>query len=470
MKVSRVSMALVCSVFLAAAGASAGSSNAATSQELTSAGYQALTTGDANKSVDLFTQAIAAQQLSADALANAYLNRALAYQKLGKDQNAVDDYTSALNLDAMSSDIRARALYNRGLAQERVGNSVLAIEDYTSSLLINANFSQSYLARANALRGSGQYLFSISDYERAIKNGHPQPAVVYFGEAQAYEALKRPVEAKQLLQAAVAADPSFSPAQDKLKNFSDVAELDDATADPIMTGSITSPTNQTQVAMLSLPKAVEPPHDMIAEADHATDVAAADAADQIADAAEGMAPQPAKFGRVEVAEIPVIPANAPGAKPAKNQVAMAVPVPGEVPVAAAKTPAKKAIAAPAPVQTAMATTNDADGITDTDPIATASTDQVAAPAAAPAAPLSGWAVQVSSAASESAAWSAWKAMQNSHAVLAGENASVVKADLGAKGTFYRVRLGGYEDQAAAQKACGRMKAGGITCFVAKATS
>ena len=457
MTVRRVSHALVCSVFLAAVGASAGSSYAATTADaLTASAYQALTGGDANQAVDLFSQAIGSQALGPESLANAYLNRALAFQKLGRNDKAVDDYSAALNLDAMPTDIRARALYNRGLAQEKAGHAVLAIEDFTSSLLINSNFSQSYLARANALRDSGQYLFSISDYERAIKNNHPQPAVVFYGEAQAYEALKRPAEAKQLLQAAVQADPHFTPAQADLKNYDNVAEADDVTADPIMTGSITSPTNETKVAMQVMPKAVEPPGSMIAEAQKANDANTQDAADQIADAADSMgAALPAKFGRVEVADIPVIPANA---KAAPQQVAEAKPV------VKAAAPKMQQVAQAAPAKTVIQPVAD---ITDTDNVATASTDTAAD---APAVPVTGWVVQVSSAGSEDAAWSTWKSMQKAHVILAGEKASVVKADLGAKGTFFRVRLGGYDDQSAAQKACGKLKAGGVSCFVSKAQS
>ncbi|MBG1231356.1 SPOR domain-containing protein [Aestuariivirga litoralis] len=462
MKVSRVSLALVCSVFLAAVGASAGSSFAAGSADaLTASAYQALSAGNATQSVEQFSQAISSQQLGPEALANAYLNRALAFQKLGQDSKAVEDYTAALNLDAMPTDIRARALYNRGLAQERVKSPVLAIEDYTSSLLIDANFSQSYLARANALRDSGQYLFSISDYERAIKNNHPQPAVVYFGEAQAYEALKRPIEAKKFLKAALQADPKFAPAQEKMKAYSDVAELDDAAADPILTGSLTSPVNQTNVAMKAMPQAVEPPTQMLAEATQANNDDASTAADQIADMAadEGsyssLEPKPAKFGRVEVAQVPNIPAVAAKAA-AQAQVAEAKPV------------IKQATQKAAQVAVIQPASDDANAITDSDPIATASTGQ--APDVASTSVMSGWVVQISSANSEDAAWSSWKKMQGSHAVLAGENASVIKADLGARGTFYRVRMGGYDNQTAAMKACLKIKAGGVACYVAKASS
>ena len=175
MKVRRVSLAFVSSVLFAALVANPGSTGAATGSAvaLSAAGYQALSGGDANKAIPLFTQSIESRELGPDALANALLNRALAYQQISDNGKAIDDYTAALNLDAMSSDLRSRALYNRGLAQQKAQHAALAIEDFTSALLVNSSFSYAYLARANALRENGQYLFSISDYERALKYHHP---------------------------------------------------------------------------------------------------------------------------------------------------------------------------------------------------------------------------------------------------------------------------------------------------------
>ena len=89
------------------------------------------------------------------------------------------------------------------------------------------------------------------------------------------------------------------------------------------------------------------------------------------------------------------------------------------------------------------------------------------PQAAEAAPMTGWAVQIASAASEDAAWSTWKKMQARHKVLKSVNPAVVKADLGSKGTFYRLRVGGYEDQTQAKKACSKLKAGGVSCYISK---
>ncbi len=449
MKVRSVSLAFVSSVLFAALVANSGSVSATTSSAtaLSAAGYQALTAGDASKAVPLFTQSIESRELVPDALANVLLNRALAYQQLSEHGKAIDDYTAALNLDAMTSDLRARVLYNRGLAQQKAQHPALAIEDFTSALLINSSFSYAYLARANALRENGQYLFSISDYERALKYQHPDAAHVYYGEALAYQALKRPTEAKNLLQSAVKADGSFAPAQEMLKSLGDVAQLEDETADPILTASTSSsPNGQTDFVKQVMPKAVEPPAGLMAQDP------SADANTAIADAGEELVPEAPSAKTIVANAKSVAPVAAEGssvglAEDAKVVVASIpkLPVGGKVKVAAAKVEVKP---------TAV--------VADTAAETTASTD------AAPAVAIAGWAVQISSANSETAAWDLWRKMQKGHKVLAGKQAAVVKADLGAKGTFYRVRLGGYADQAAAQSACGKLKAGGIACFVAKA--
>ncbi len=436
MKVCRVSLAFVSSVLFAALVANPGPTGAATNTAaaLSVAGYQALASGDAAKAVPLFTQSIESRELGPDALANVLLNRAMAYQKLADNSKAVDDYTAALNLDAMTTELRARVLYNRGLAQQKAQHAALAIEDFTSALLINSSFSYAYLARANALRENGQYLFSISDYERAAKYHHPELAHVYFGEALAYESLKRPAEAKGFLVQALNADAHFAPAQAKLKDMGDVAQLDDETNDPILTGSV-SPGAKTEVVRQVLPKGVEPPsallaQDMSADADISLAVAsaasqpvAAQSVDQVAANTAPMKPQDA---RMVVASVPKLPLNT-----------------------------KVAVAAAKPVVQALA-------VVEPDAV-----DETGSISPAPAADMTGWVVQVSSATSEVAAWETWKKMQGTHKILNGQKANVVKAELGAKGTFYRVRLENFADQAAAKSACGKLKSGGVSCFVSK---
>jgi cell division protein FtsN len=43
----------------------------------------------------------------------------------------------------------------------------------------------------------------------------------------------------------------------------------------------------------------------------------------------------------------------------------------------------------------------------------------------------------------------------------------MKADLGKKGIYYRVRLTGYDDKSEASGVCSKLKKNGVSCFVSK---
>ncbi len=79
---------------------------------------------------------------------------------------------------------------------------------------------------------------------------------------------------------------------------------------------------------------------------------------------------------------------------------------------------------------------------------------------------SGVRIQLASMPSEEAAWSAWKQISGKYAgQLSGLTAIVEPADLGDKGTFYRVQTGPFQTVAAAQERCTAMKAAGLDCLV-----
>jgi cell division septation protein DedD len=103
-------------------------------------------------------------------------------------------------------------------------------------------------------------------------------------------------------------------------------------------------------------------------------------------------------------------------------------------------------------------------------IAEPAADEVADVEPAAATAVEGWSVQLASATSEDGAWSTWKKMKAEHRLLADSKPIVVKADLGAKGIVYRVRLAGFEDQNAAKKSCSKLKSSGVSCYVSKLNS
>lgn len=107
---------------------------------------------------------------------------------------------------------------------------------------------------------------------------------------------------------------------------------------------------------------------------------------------------------------------------------------------------------------------------ETQPQATAApTQQTPAAAtqkrATPAIPKGAYIVQVSSQRSRKQAQDAYSSLQRRYPSVLGSVKPVIqKADLGDRGTYYRVRLGPYQQQAAA-RLCSNLKSAGGECFV-----
>lgn len=417
MKVRRVSFAFVSAAFIAAFAINSGTAYAnpvEANVALVRKAYATLQSGDAQAAVGEYSDAIASDALEPEMLANALLNRALAQQQLRDFPAALADYDAAMKLNVMAPALRSTALYNRGLVQQKLGKSTRCIEDFTASLLINPEFAQAYYGRANALRDSGQLLFALSDYDRALRFNHPDKAKVHYGSATAYLALKRPLDAKREFTAALEINPEYGQARAQLVMLGDETAQAEMLADPILTGSVGAYAGGTNASKPGLPKAVEPPASMaIAASSNVQKIDDRLPEEQVVAAVQDVA----------LNEVPAIPAPVIKVKPAAKPVAAV----------------------------------DSEVITDE-----------AAPATSAA--MSGWVVQIASADTEASAMLTWKKMQNRYKILKSESPSVVKADLGAKGVFYRVRIGGFDEQAEAKKACARLKSGGVSCYISKVGS
>lgn len=85
-------------------------------------------------------------------------------------------------------------------------------------------------------------------------------------------------------------------------------------------------------------------------------------------------------------------------------------------------------------------------------------------AAAPGA----YVLQIGAYKSQDEAMAAWNAYRTKHgALLSGMAPDVQKADLGAKGTWYRLRTGSFADKGEASALCDKLKADNGACFLAK---
>ena len=79
----------------------------------------------------------------------------------------------------------------------------------------------------------------------------------------------------------------------------------------------------------------------------------------------------------------------------------------------------------------------------------------------------GFVLQIGSYPSEADANASWQTYKSTHAAVASYVPDVQKADLGSKGTWYRLRVGPFASLSEASAACARLKAQGGSCFPAK---
>jgi hypothetical protein len=79
-----------------------------------------------------------------------------------------------------------------------------------------------------------------------------------------------------------------------------------------------------------------------------------------------------------------------------------------------------------------------------------------------------FAVQVVSARSRAAAESEWTRLAQKHAALLGAVPhEIARAEIEGRGTFYRLRMGNFENSSDARDLCGALKALGQDCLVVK---
>lgn len=83
------------------------------------------------------------------------------------------------------------------------------------------------------------------------------------------------------------------------------------------------------------------------------------------------------------------------------------------------------------------------------------------------APAGSWQVQLMSSNNKNAVEKSWKTLSQKYKVLAKQPHEIESADLGAKGTFYRLKAGAFKTKPEADRLCNDIKALGGTCIVKK---
>jgi tetratricopeptide (TPR) repeat protein len=393
--------------------------------------------------------------------ASVLLAEALEHQRNGSPAKAVSAYTEALRAP-LSKRMRVTTLYNRAVAHQQTGDAALAIEDFSAALLIDSEFAHAYYGRANAMRETGHLLGALADYQKAAHYRFPQEHLPLFGQALTYEQLDRPLSAEKLLRETLELKPDFEPARERLAEFSRMTASVAQTTEPhaslsvsvntqsvygVMTDRIhqivtstLSPVNPDQVVRKAfVPEPVRPPSHLL------------DAAEQVEVATLRMP----GLERLSFAQTPaaISPAFLVAEKSKLQKIQDRVLQEEPEPLVAAARVTIEPVSAPVEYKTKSPATP------------SAATSIMAAAA------VEGFLIQINSQRSEEAAWAAWDKLRKKHgSLLAGREAIVQKADLGADGIVYRLRIKGPATKAEANSVCGDLKSSGLSCFVAKAGS
>ena len=169
----------------------------------------------------------AAQSLAASGLAEAGLDasmrsrllvaRGLSRQALGQSSEALVDFTDALRGDALAGEERARVLFARGLTLDGQGRLEVAVGDYTAALAFAPRAPYALNNRANVYRRQGRFADARRDYIAALEAGTPNPQYPYFGLGQIAESENDMEAARNFYNRALAADPAFTLARERLQ-------------------------------------------------------------------------------------------------------------------------------------------------------------------------------------------------------------------------------------------------------------
>ena len=141
-------------------------------------------------------------------------------EKLGQNEDAMADYTLAIESHALPPDEQARALFDRGLLLDGLSRLDEALADYNASLALASNFAAALNNRGNVYRRLGRLAEARRDYLAALQAGNPQSQYSYYGLGEISAAEGSKAEAKEFYAKALAADPKYDLARDRLAALS----------------------------------------------------------------------------------------------------------------------------------------------------------------------------------------------------------------------------------------------------------
>lgn len=459
------------------------------------AGTAAIQSGRALEAIDYLNAAIEGNALDAERMALAYHHRGIANQKLGLGGHAVADYTSAIWQGGLPASILPRSYYNRAVAYAGMGQQERAARDYDKAIELAPNYASAFHNRGNLRRHMGSHEDAVADYDRALSLGMGARAhLTYFARALSQKELGNKQAALEDAAHSLELETSFAPARTALAEWDDTRLTQIAAAKPvdapIITASIPeSPRTDSEPPAIESASQTPPPvttpitEQIRADATPTSNLDGIRIPNAASSAGRAVTLTPPNVAAIEpqsgnVTVRPLSKALPPPratnngwqatvtrfAQPPSPQVPIAGRV-AAVPSADPMTTASIDSSRPTPVTrdgnllAPPRYTPPAEPIRVAEGAATTTSDASPAPR--------GLRVQIGSFRSASDATSAWDKTVAAHQELIGQRQPyIVEADLGARGTFYRLQIGPLHSANEAKTLCNALKARGQDCILA----
>jgi tetratricopeptide (TPR) repeat protein len=196
--------------------------------------------------------------------AHTLLNRALAREALGKQQDALADFNNAIWLNILPPKEKARALFDRGVTLDELGRTPEAVADYSAALAIEPTYAAALNDRANAERRLGKLPEAKLDYEASLAAGNAEKKYPYFGLGEIAVIQGDTATAANDFRAALAEDASYTIAAQRLaalQSVPPVAKLHEPekppppqlASAPRLRGIEDTPSRETKLASLDTP-------------------------------------------------------------------------------------------------------------------------------------------------------------------------------------------------------------------------
>jgi tetratricopeptide (TPR) repeat protein len=180
---------------------------------------KALSQGNPQAAERLVAAALAQPGLSGLEQSLLLLDRAKIDELEDRLGDGLTDFTRAIESHALPQTDQMRALLERGLLLDALNRLDDAIEDYNTVLELDPHSANALNSRASVYRRQNRTAEARRDYLASLAAGATNPEYSYFGLGQIAETQGDRDAARGLYVKAVAANPKYSLALDRLKNL-----------------------------------------------------------------------------------------------------------------------------------------------------------------------------------------------------------------------------------------------------------